>query len=215
MNVVSSTSEGIIKEQNKVLKNTFIMVGLQFATAAAAGVIATMFALPPVHWIIFLVGFYGLSFLVEKNRYSMTGFFCALAAAGLLGYASGPLISLYLAVKPDAVFMALAMTGLSMFGLALYATTTKKDLSVFGGLMSIAFWVIIGGVVLNIFMGSSLIALALSGAIAAFSGLAIMMVLQSVIRGGETSYVSASLTIFVGIYNIFMFFLHIFGGGDD
>ncbi|RCU52837.1 FtsH protease modulator YccA [Corallincola luteus] len=214
MSVVSTASQGVIQEQNKVLKNTFFMVGLQFATAAAVGVAATLLALPPVHWIIFLAGFYGLSFMVEKNRYNMTGFFCALAAAGLLGYASGPIISMYLAVKPDAVFMALAMTGLSMFGLSLYATTTKKDLNLLGGAMSIAFWVLLGGVVLNIFMGSSLISLMISGGIAIFSGLAIMMTIQAIIRGGETSYVSASLTIFVGIYNIFMFFLRFFGSDD-
>jgi modulator of FtsH protease len=214
MSVVSTVPSGVIAEQNKVLKNTFFMVGLQFVAAAAAGVTATLFSLPPMHWIIFLVGFYGLSFLVEKNRYSMTGFFCALAAAGLLGYASGPILNLYLEVKPDAVFMALAMTGLSMFGLTLYATTTKKDLTLLGGAMSIAFWVLMGGVILNIFMGSSLLNLMISGGIAIFSGLAIMMTIQAIVRGGETSYVSASLTIFVGIYNIFMFFLRIFGSED-
>ncbi len=211
--VVSSTNE-VVVQQNKVLKNTFLMVGLQFATAAATGVLATALALPPMHWIIFLVGFYGLSFMVEKNRYNMTGFVCALLASALIGYASGPLISLYLQVRPDAVFMALAMTGLSMFGLALYATSTKRDLSVLGGFMSIAFWVILGGVILNLFMGSSLFSLLLSGAIAIFSGVAIMFTIQSIVRGGETSYVSAALTIFVGAYNLFMFFLRIFASDD-
>jgi modulator of FtsH protease len=56
------------------------------------------------------------------------------------------------------------------------------------------------------------------GAIILFSSAAILWQVNAIVRGGETNYVSATLTLYVSIYNLFSSLLQllgIFGGNRD
>jgi modulator of FtsH protease len=60
--------------------------------------------------------------------------------------------------------------------------------------------------------------LTLLGAIILFSSAVILWQVNAIVRGGETNYVSATLTLYVSIYNIFSSLLQllgIFGGSRD
>jgi modulator of FtsH protease len=49
-----------------------------------------------------------------------------------------------------------------------------------------------------------------------FSSAAILFQVNAIVRGGETNYISATLTLYVSIYNLFTSLLQLLGimGGD-
>jgi modulator of FtsH protease len=174
--------------------------------------------LPAPGIIITLVGVYGLMYLTEKNRNNSMGILFVFLFTGFLGYTVGPLISMYLgAGMGDVVVLALAGTAFTFFGLSAYVLTTKKDMSFLNGMMMAGFVVLIVAMIGNIFLQIPALSLAISAMFILFSSGAILMQTSAIIHGGETSYISATVTIFVSLYNIFVSLLQILGimGGDD
>lgn len=202
---------------NAVLRNTYMLLSMTLAWSALVAGISVMMNLPGVHWIVFLVGAYGLMFLVEKNRNSSLGLVLIFAFTGFMGYTLAPLLNMFFSNGAgDIVITAFGGTALIFLTLSAYALTTKRDLSFLNGMMLAGFVVLIGGMIANFFLQMPVISLALSAMFILFSSGAILLTTQNIIRGGETNYISATLTLYLSIYNIFVSLLHILGmGGDD
>ena len=116
------------------------------------------------------------------------------------------------------VAMAAGGTAAAFFGLAGVATTTKRDFGVMGNFLTVGAIVIMLAVVANIFFQSPAVYLALLGAFIIFSSLMILWQINAIVRGGETNYVSATLSLYVAVYNLFTSLLQllgIFGGNRD
>ena len=129
-----------------------------------------------------------------------------------MGYTLGPILNAYVgAGMGDLIVTALGGTALSFLAASAYALTTKRDLSMMGGLMLSLFVVLIVGMIASIFIQSTVLHLALSSLFIVFSTMAILMTTQSIVRGGETNYISATVTLYVSIYNIFISLLQILG----
>jgi modulator of FtsH protease len=69
--------------------------------------------------------------------------------------------------------------------------------------------VVMLAVVANIFLASPLLHLVLCGAFVLISSMLILYQLSAIVNGGETNYVSATLTLYIGIYNLFTSLLHL------
>ena len=137
---------------------------------------------------------------------------------GFLGYTVGPLINMYLgAGMGDVVVLAFAGTAFTFFGLSAYVLTTKKDMSFLSGMMMAGFVVLLVAVIGNLFLQIPALSLAISAMFILFSSAAILMQTSAIIHGGETNYISATVTIFVSLYNIFISLLQILGvmNSDD
>ena len=197
---------------NKVLRNTYFLLSLTLLFSAAVAGVAMVMNVPPVHWIILLVGFYGLIFLTERNRDSSLGIMFVFALTGFMGYTLGPILNMYVGAGMGHVVMtALGGTALTFFACSAYALTTKRDLSFLNGMLMAGFIAIIVAVVANIFLKMPMLSLAISGMFVLFSSAAILLTTQSIIRGGETNYISATVTLYVSIYNLFLSLLQILG----
>ncbi|ANG62684.1 BAX inhibitor protein [Marinobacterium aestuarii] len=197
---------------NKVLRNTYFLLGITLAWSAIIAGVAAAMALPRPGLIITLVGFYGLLYLTEKNRNSSLGLLFVFLLTGFMGYTLGPIINMVMARGgSEIVMMALGGTALTFFTTSAYALTTKRDLSFLGGMMLAGFVVLIVAVIANIFLQMPALALAISAMFILFSAGAILLTTQSIVRGGETNYISATVTLYVSIYNIFLSLLHILG----
>ncbi len=109
------------------------------------------------------------------------------------------------------VMTALGGTALTFFACSAYALTTKRDLSFLNGMLMAGFIAIIVAVVANIFLKMPMLSLAISGMFVLFSSAAILLTTQSIVRGGETNYISATVTLYVSIYNLFLSLLQILG----
>ncbi|MFT5879390.1 MAG: modulator of FtsH protease [Moritella sp.] len=203
---------------NKVLRNTYMLLAMTLAFSSLVAAAVVTLNLPAPNIIITLVGVYGLMYLTEKNRNNSMGILFVFLFTGFLGYTVGPLISMYLgAGMGDVVVLALAGTAFTFFGLSAYVLTTKKDMSFLNGMMMAGFVVLIVAMIGNIFLQIPALSLAISAMFILFSSGAILMQTSAIIHGGETSYISATVTIFVSLYNIFVSLLQILGimGSDD
>ncbi|ELV8655744.1 Bax inhibitor-1/YccA family protein [Vibrio vulnificus] len=211
----TSTQESAL-QTNKVLRNTYALLSMTLLWSAIVAGVAMVMNLPHPGIIITLVGFYGLLFLTEKNRNNGLGLAFTFALTGFMGYTLGPILNAYVgAGMGDLIVTALGGTALSFLAASAYALTTKRDLSMMGGLMLSLFVVLIVGMIASIFIQSTVLHLALSSLFIVFSTMAILMTTQSIVRGGETNYISATVTLYVSIYNIFVSLLQILGIMND
>ncbi|MCE2573182.1 Bax inhibitor-1/YccA family protein [Motilimonas eburnea] len=206
-----------VSETNKVLRNTYFLLGMTLAFSAIVTALSVAFMAPPVHWAVFLIGAYGLMFLTEKNRNSSLGLVFVFLFTGFMGYTLAPMIGMFLAAGAgETVMTALGGTALAFFATSAYALTTKRDLSFLNGMIVTGFVVLIVAMIANIFLQMPALSLALSCMFILFSSAVIMLTTQNIVRGGETNYISATVTLYVSIYNIFVSLLSILGiGGDD
>jgi modulator of FtsH protease len=204
---------------NKVLKNTYMLLGLTLAFSALCAGISMAMGLPQgAALLLTLVGF-GLLFAVHKTADSSTGLVMIFAFAGVMGASLGPMLNHYLAMPngPQLVMQALGGTALVFFGLSAYALTTRKDFSYMGGFLIVGLLVAIVASIANIFMGIPAVSLAISAAIVMIMSGLILFDTSRIINGGETNYIRATISLYLSIYNLFVNLLHLLTamGGDD
>ena len=109
------------------------------------------------------------------------------------------------------VMMAAGGTAAVFFVLSGIASSTKRDFSFLNKFMMVGFVVIMLAVVAQIFLQSPLMQLVLCGAFIIFSSALILWQINAIVRGGETNYVSATLSLYISLYNIFTSLLQILG----
>lgn len=221
----SAGTSDIAVEQNKVLRNTYMLLAISLIPTMIGAVIGTNFinfsfmrASPIMSFVVMLAMFYGWIFMIEKNRNSSMGVVLLLGFTAFLGLMLAPLLQNILSLRNGGqlVMMAAGGTAAVFFVLSGIAATTKRDFSFLGKFMLVGFVVIMLAVVANVFLQSPVVQLALCGAFIIFSSAIILWQINSIVRGGETNYVSATLTLYVSLYNIFSSLLQILGltGGD-
>ena len=204
---------------NKVLKNTYILLSLTLLFSAAMAGVSMMLNLPHPGIIILLVGFYGLLFAIEKTKNSAMGLVLTFVFTGFLGMVMGPTISYYLSTPngSSVVMAAMATTGIIFFGLSAYIIVTGKNMAFMGGMLFAGILTaFVLGLVAMIFSIPAL-SMAVSAIFALLMAGLIMYQTSEIIHGGETNYISATVTLFVSIFNLFQSLLMMFGifGGDD
>ena len=213
-------------QQNRVLRNTYLLLALSLIPTAIGAVIGTNLDLSfmarnqVLSAFVLLAVFYGWIFAIERNRNSSLGVGLLLGFTLFMGVLLGPLFQFVLGFKNGVqlVMMATGGTAAVFFGLAGLAASTQRDFSYLAKFLFVGFIVIMLAVVANVFFQSPVVYLALLGMFILFSSAAILFQINSIVRGGETNYVSATLTLYVAIYNIFSSLLQIlglFGGSRD
>lgn len=209
-----------VLQTNKVLRNTYMLLGMTLAFSALTAFLAASMNLPRPGLILTLVGFYGLLFLVHKTANSSAGLLSVFALTGFMGYTLGPILGMISAIGPagnEIIMTALGGTALIFFALSAYVLTTKKDMSFLSGMMMALFVVVLVAFVANLFLNIPALNLTLSALFMLFSAGAILMQTSAIINGGERNYILATVTLYVSIYNIFVSLLNILMafGGDE
>jgi modulator of FtsH protease len=212
--------------RNRVLRNTYWLLALSLIpTILGAWLgVATGFSLlannPFIGFIVFLGIAFAFFYGIEKYKNSSTGvllllgftFFMGLMLSRLVGHVLG------FANGASLIMTAFGGTALIFFGMASIATVSKRDFSNLGKWMTVGVLFIIVAAVANIWLQLTALALTISVlAIGIFSAFLLYDV-QRVVNGGETNYVSATLAIYLDIYNIFanlLSLLSIFGGSRE
>ncbi|USH01343.1 Bax inhibitor-1/YccA family protein [Grimontia kaedaensis] len=213
----SQTQESALAT-NKVLRNTYFLLSLTLVWAALVAGVSMAANLPYPGIIITLVGFYGLLFLTEKNKNNSMGLVFTFLFTGFTGYTLGPILNMYVGAGMGwAIAPALGGTALTFMACSAYALTTKRDLSFLNGMLLAGFVVLVVGMIANIFLQMPMLSVAISGIFVLFSTGVILLTTQSIVRGGETNYISATISLYVSIYNLFLSLLQLLGifGGDD
>jgi modulator of FtsH protease len=221
-----SAQSQIQQQQHRVLRNTYALLALSLIPTVIGAAIGTNIDLgflrtsPMLSFFAILGIFYGWIFAIQRNRNSSLGVGLLLGFTLFLGLLLGPLLQRVLGFSNgiQLVMMAAGGTAAVFFTMAGIATTTKRDLSGLSNFLAIGGIVIMLGVIANVFFASPVAYLVLIGAFIVFSSLLIMWQVNAVVRGGETNYISATLQLYVAIYNLFSSLLQllgIFGGSRD
>ena len=204
-------------EINQVLRNTYLLLALTLAFACFTGVVALAMNLPPFNFIVYLVGFFGLSYLVNKTAASGWGLFWTFAFTGFIGMAAAPIIGYFAAVNPGVVAQAFGVTAAAFVGLSVYTIVTRQDFSFLRSFLVVGFFIVLGVIVCSFFFDLSPFAAVISAFMVLIAAALMLYQTSQIVRGGETNYIIATNNLFVSIYVMFMNLLALFGimGGDD
>ena len=219
VDVTTASYNSAVLETNKVLKNTYMLLGMTLAFSAVTAGISMALNLPAFMGLVFsLIGF-GLLFVVNRMADNAKGLPAIFAFTGVMGAGLGPLLNAYLAMPggPQLVMQSLAGTAFIFFGLSAYALQSKRDFSFMTGFLVAGLIVAIVAMIANIFLGIPALSLTISAAVVMIMSGLILVDTSRIINGGETNYIRATVGLYLNIYNIFVHLLHLLGafGGDD
>lgn len=208
-------STALSADVSKVLRNTYMLLGATLAfSAAMAGLSMAINA--PFFGLWTLLPYFAFLWLTEKNKNSAMGLVWVFALTGWLGFTLGPILSYYLATSgSEPIMMALGGTALVFFAASGYVLTTRKNLSFMTGFLMTGILVAFVAGIANVFLQIQGLALAVSAMFAFLSAGIIMWQTSAIIHGGERNYISATVTLFVMIYNLFLSLLQLIGLADD
>ncbi len=218
-------SGALAEERNRVLRNTYWLLALSLVpTVLGAWIGVTTGVMAKVGMglstVIFLVGAFGLMFAIEKFKNSSTGVALLLGFTFFMGLMLSRLLAAILGFSNGSSLIMTAFGGTAavFFAMASLASVIKRDLSSMGKFLFVGAILLLVAGVINIFVQSSALMITLSViAIGLFSAF-MLYDIKRVIDGGETNYVTATLAIYLDIYNVFqslLALLGIFGGERD
>lgn len=213
-----------VADTRKVLRNTYLLLAATLVPTAIGATLGTNLELgflkssPMLSFFAILAVFYGWIFAIEKNRNSGLGVALLLGFTLFLGVLLGPLFQKVLGFKNgiQLVMMAAGGTAATFFAMSALAQSMKRDLSWMGNFLFVGAIVIMLAVVANVFLQSPVVHLVLLGAFVLFSTMAMLWQIREIVAGGEANYVSATLSLYISIYNLFSSLLQILGifGGE-
>jgi len=199
----------------KVLRNTYALLAMTLLFSAFTAGISMQLQVPYLGlWI--LLPYFVLLFAIEKFKNSGVGIALVFALTGWMGFTLGPILRFYIGMNGiEPVLTALGGTALIFFGLSSYILVTRKDMSFATGFLMTGMLVAFVAAIANAFLHIQGLALAVSCMFAFLSSGMIMWQTSQIIHGGERNYISATVTLFVMIYNLFTILLSLLGGSDD
>lgn len=206
---------GISDEAMKVLRSTYLLLGMTLAFSAVTAFLNMNGTHPG--FLITIVGYIGLLFATYKLKNSVWGIATTFALTGFMGYTLGPIIGAFVAAgASQIVAQALTLTAVAFVGLSATAIITKKDFSFMSSFLTAGAFVLIGAMVLAFVMESSVLHLAVSAGFTIFASIMILFETSRIISGGERNYIIATVGLYVSIYNLFVSLLHLLSAfGDD
>jgi modulator of FtsH protease len=212
--------------QHRVLRNTYWLLALSLIPTVIGAAISTNLNLSflatnrVLSSLAIIAIFYGWIFAIERNRNSSLGVGLLLGFTLYMGLLLGPLFQFVFQFQNGVqlVVMATGGTAAAFFGLAALASTTKRDFGFLTNFLAVGGIVLMLGVIANIFLASPILLLTMLGGFILFSSAVILWQVNAIVRGGETNYISAALTLYVSLWNLFTSLLQllgIFGGSRD
>ena len=212
-------------ERNRVLRNTYWLLALSMVPTVlgawlgvATGITASLGGI--VGLLVFLGGAFGFMFAIEKTKNSAAGVPVLLAFTFFMGLMLSRLLAMVLGMKngADLIMTAFGGTAGVFVLMASLSTVIKRDLSGMGKWLTVGALVLMVGAIINVFVGSSTGMIVISMmAVGIFSAF-ILYDLKRIVDGGETNYITATLGIYLSLFNVFqslLSLLGIFGGERD
>ena len=210
-------------QRNRVLRNTYWLLALSMLPTVlgawfgvATGI--TRGLTGGIGLIVFLGGAFGFMYAIEKTKNSAAGIPVLLGFTFFMGLMLSRLISAVLGFSngPSLIMTAFGGTAGVFFVMASLASVIKRDLSGMGKWLFVGALAILIGGIINVFVGSTVGMMVISMmAIGVFSAF-MLYDLKRVLDGGETNYISATLALYLDVFNVFQSLLALLGlaGGE-
>jgi len=215
---------GISQEQrHKVLRNTYWLLALSLLPTVLGAWIGVASGITQslrggLGLIVFMGGAFGFMYAIEKTKNSAAGVPVLLGFTFFMGLMLSRMIGMVLGFKngTDLIMTAFAGTAGVFFVMASVASVVKRDLSGMGKWLFVGAMVIVVGAVINVFVGSTAGMMAISVAAIGIFSAYMLYDLKQILDGGETNYISATLALYLDIFNVFQSLLALLGimGGE-
>jgi modulator of FtsH protease len=211
------------EQRNKVLRNTYWLLALSMlptVLGAWVGVTTgiTQALTGGLGLIVFMAGAFGFIFAIEKTKNSAAGVPVLLAFTFFMGLMLSRMIGTILGFKNGSELIMTAMGGTAgvFFVMASLASVIKRDISGMGKWLFVGAVVVLIGGIINVFVGSTAGMMAISVAVIAIFSAYMLYDLKQILDGGETNYISATLSLYLDLFNVFQALLALLGimGGE-
>jgi len=213
---ITAAASSLDAGTTRVLRNTYLLLSMTLMFSAVTSGISMALKVPYMG-LLMLLPYIVLLVMVEKTKESAAGIGWVFALTGWLGFSLGPVLNHYVGISGfEPVLTALGGTATIFLGLSAYVLVTRKDFSFATGFLTIGMLVAFVAALANAFLHIQALALALTCMFLFLSSGMILWQTSQIIHGGERNYISATVTLYVMIYNLFTTLLSLVGlGGDD
>ena len=213
-------------QRQRVLRNTYALLALSMVPTVLGAWLGVQMGFsffggsPLIGFVVFMAVAFGFFYAIEKFKNSGVGVLLLLGFTFFMGLMLSRMIGAVLGFSNGGQLIATAFggTALVFVGMATLASTMKRDVSSMGKWLTMGVIVLLLAVVANIFLKMPALMLTISAlAVVIFSAF-ILYDLKRIIDGGETNYVTATLAVYLDVYNVFQSLLAILGftsGSDD
>ena len=212
-----SAGYGISQEQrHKVLRNTYWLLALSMIptvlgawVGVATGITRSLSG--GLGLIVFLGGAFGFMYAIEKTKRSAAGVPVLLAFTFFMGLMLSRILQVALGFSNGGSMIALAAggTGAIFFTLSSVAAVSKRDFTGMGKFLFAGMILILLAAVANIFFQIPALSLTIAVAAVGIFSAYILYDISRIMQGGETNYVSATLAVYLDIYNVFVSLLQL------
>lgn len=197
-----------------MLRNTYALLALTLLFSALTAALS-MAVNAPYFGLLSLLPYFGLLYATEKSKNSGWGLVWVFALTGWLGFTLGPILNHYVGLRGyEPVLLALGGTAAIFLSLSAYVLVTRKELSFMTGFLAMGMLVAFIAAIANAFLQIQALTLAVSCMFLLLSSALIMWQTSAIIHGGETNYISATVGLYVAIYNLFTLLLGFLGQDD-
>ena len=211
------------EQRNKVLRNTYWLLALSLLPTVAGAWLGVSTGITRslsggLGLIVFLGGAFGFMYAIEKTKNSAAGVPVLLAFTFFMGLMLSRIIGMVLGFKNGSELVMTAMGGTAgvFFVMASLASVIKRDISGMGKWLFVGAMVVFVGAIVNVFVGSTVGMLVISTLVIGVFSLYMLYDLKRIIDGGETNYISATLALYLDLFNVFQSLLALLGimGGE-
>lgn len=203
-----------VQVRNQVLRNTYFLLALSMVPTVIGALLGLAMQINMTGFagiLIFFAVSFGAFYLIGKNKDNAMGVVFLLAYTGFMGLWLSQILSVALLFSNGGQLIAMAAGGTAVifFSLATIATVTKRDFSFLGKFLFVGLIVAIVASIANIFLQLPAMSIMISVIALCIFSAYILYDVQRVVNGGETNYVTATLAIYLDIYNVFISLLNI------
>jgi modulator of FtsH protease len=213
--------------RNRVLRNTYWLLAASLVPTVLGAWVGmqlgfSWFAGSPLIGVLLFLGIaFGFFYAIEKTKHSVVGVYLLLGFTFFMGLMLSRLIGIAVGLSNGVQLIGVAGAGTAavFFGMASIASTTKRDLSNMGKFLMIGVILLIVASIANIWLQMPALMLTISALAVAIFSLFLLYDINRIVTGGETNYISATLAVYLSVYNIFsnllVLLMSLFGGNRD
>lgn len=210
-------SQGLALRQNRVLRNTYLLLGLSMVPTVLGALLGVQMGFsffagsPFISFLVFLGIAWGFMYGIERTKDSGWGVALLLGFTFFMGLMLSRILQVALGFSNGGSLIATAAggTGAIFFTLSAVAATSKRDFSGMGKFLFAGLIVVFLASVANIFFQVPALFLAVSAAVVVLFSAYMLYDINRIVQGGETNYIIATLEVYLDIYNVFVGLLNL------
>src|SRR6266545_7058060 len=217
---VATSGQGaaVALDHNRVLRNTYWLLALSLLPTVAGAFVGmqlnffSLFASHPIATPLLMFGaMLGSLFVVTRLRNSGWGVVALFGFTFISGVFLTPILTVAAGFRNGGELVALAggMTAAIFFAMAAIATVSKRDFSFLSNFLFVGLILLVVASLANLFFQVPAASLGISAVAVLLFSVYILYDVNSIVRGGETNYVMATLKLFLDIYNVFISLLNL------